>query len=93
LIWLYSLNQPTTARPSLHVSHSLCTGFFLSKIYPKLTGVWVTSVILITLSTLFVKTHYLIDVIISVFLGLAVSLLVWTVWDKGITTRKLVRDY
>ena len=93
LIWLYSLNQPTTALPSLHVSHSLCTGFFLSKIYPKLTGVWVTSVILITLSTLFVKTHYLIDVVISVFLGLAVSLLVWTVWDKGITTRKLVRDY
>lgn len=93
LIWLYSLNQPTTALPSLHVSHSLCTGFFLSKIYPKLTGVWVTCVILITLSTLFVKTHYLIDVVISVFLGLAVSLLVWTVWDKGITTRKLVRDY
>ena len=93
LIWLYSLNQPTTALPSLHVSHSLCTGFFLSKIYPKLTGVWVTSVILITLSTLFIKTHYLIDVIISVFLGLAISLLVWTVWDKGITTRKLARDY
>jgi membrane-associated phospholipid phosphatase len=93
LIWLYSLNQPTTALPSLHVSHSLCTGFFLSKIYPKLTGIWVTSVILITLSTLFVKTHYLIDVVISVFLGIAVSLAVWTVWDKGITTRKLARDY
>jgi membrane-associated phospholipid phosphatase len=93
LIWLYSLNQPDTALPSLHVSHSLCTGFFLSKIYPKLTGIWVTSVILITLSTLFVKTHYLIDVVISVFLGSAVTLVVWTVWDKGITTRKLVRDY
>ena len=93
LIWLYSLNQPTTALPSLHVSHSLCTGLFLSKIYPKLTGVWVASVILITLSTLFVKTHYLIDVVISVFLGLAVSLLVWAVWDKGISSRKLVRDY
>ena len=93
LIWLYSLNQPTTALPSLHVSHSLCTGFFLSKIYPKLTGVWVTSVVLITLSTLFIKTHYLIDVVISVFLGIAVSLVVWTVWYKGITTRKLARDY
>jgi len=93
LIWLYSLNQPTTALPSLHVSHSLCTGFFLSKIYPKLTGVWVTSVILITLSTLFIKTHYLVDVIISVFLGFTVTLLVWTVWDKGITSRKLVSDY
>jgi membrane-associated phospholipid phosphatase len=98
LIWLYSLNQPTTALPSLHVSHSLCTGFFLSKIYPKLTGVWVTCVVLITLSTLFVKTHYLVDVIISVFLGLAVTLAVWAIWDKGMVARKpaqekLVRDY
>jgi len=93
LIWLYSLNQPTTALPSLHVSHSLCTGLFLSKIYPKLTAVWVTSVILITLSTLFVKTHWFVDVVISIFLGLAVSLIVKTVWDKGMTTRKLARDY
>ena len=92
LIWLYSLNAPTTALPSLHVSHSLCTGFFLSKIYPKLTGIWVTCVVLITLSTLFVKTHYLIDVVISIFLGLAVSLAVWTAWDKGVTARKLARD-
>ena len=93
LVWLYSLNQPDTALPSLHVSHSLCTGFFLSKLYPKFTGLWVTSVILITLSTLFVKTHYLVDVVISVFLGLAVSLVVSAVWDKGIATRKLARDY
>jgi membrane-associated phospholipid phosphatase len=98
LLWLYSLNAPTTALPSLHVSHSLCTGFFLSKIYPKLTGVWVSCVVLITLSTLFVKTHYLVDVIISIFLGLIISMAVWAVWDKGITTRKpardkLVRDY
>jgi membrane-associated phospholipid phosphatase len=93
LIWIYSLNQPTTALPSLHVSHSLCTGFFLSKIYPKLTGVWITSVVLITLSTLFIKTHYLVDVIISVFLGLIVSMITWMAWDKVITTRKLAHDY
>ena len=98
LIWLYSLNAPTTALPSLHVSHSLCTGFFLSKIYPKLTGIWVTCVVLITLSTLFIKTHYLVDVIISIFLGIVISLAVWTAWDKGILNRKpardkLVRDY
>ena len=92
LIWLYSLNQPTTALPSLHVSHSLCTGFFLSKIYPKLTGVWVTGVVLITLSTLFVKTHYLVDVVISIILGIIVSLAVWVVWEKGIATRKLARN-
>jgi membrane-associated phospholipid phosphatase len=45
------------------------------------------------LSTLFVKTHYLIDVVISVVLGIAVSLVVWVAWDKRVTTRKLVGDY
>jgi membrane-associated phospholipid phosphatase len=98
LIWLYSLNAPTTALPSLHVSHSLCTGFFLSKIYPKLTGIWVFCVVLITLSTLFVKTHYLVDVIISIFLGIAITLAIRAAWDRAINARKpaqdkLVRNY
>ena len=93
LLWLYSINQPTTALPSLHVSHSLCTGFFLGKLYPKLSGVWITSVVLITLSTLFVKTHYLVDVVISVALGAVVTLIVWVLWERGIKSRKLAREY
>jgi len=92
LIWLYSMNQPTTALPSLHVSHSLCTGFFLSKIYPKITWIWVSTVVLITLSTLFIKVHYLVDVVISIFLGGIVSLVIWTVWGKNISAPKLPRD-
>jgi membrane-associated phospholipid phosphatase len=82
LIYLYSLNHPTTALPSLHVSHSLCTGYFLSKIYPRFSTILVILVILITLSTLFIKTHYLVDVIISIFLGLFISLATWRIWDK-----------
>ncbi len=93
LIWIYGLNAPTTALPSLHVSHSICTGFYLTKIYPKLKGLWVSCVVLITLSTLFVKTHYLIDVVISIFLGIGVTYAVWKAWEKGIATRKLARDY
>ena len=93
LIWIYSLNQPTTALPSLHVSHSICTSFFLCKVFPKLTSVWVTCVVLITLSTLFVKTHYFIDVIISIFLGIGVTYAVWAVWERGIATHILARDY
>lgn len=83
LIGLYSMNHPTTALPSLHVSHSLCTGYFLNKIYPKYTVIWVSLVILITLSTLFVKTHYLVDVIISIFLGVIISLATWKVWERN----------
>jgi membrane-associated phospholipid phosphatase len=92
VVWLYSLNQPDTALPSLHVSHSLCTGFFLSKIYPKITGGFITMVVLITLSTLFIKTHYFIDVVISICLGLTVSLATWAIWEKRVTARKLAQD-
>lgn len=93
LSWLYNQNTPTTALPSLHVAHSICTGFFLNKILPKISGVWVTCVILITLSTLFVKTHYLVDVIISVFLGLIISLSTWWIWQRWNYTHEPARDY
>ncbi len=93
LLYLYSLNRPDTALPSLHVAHTICTGYFLGKIYPKLNGVWVTCVILISLSTLFVKTHYLVDVILSVFLGIGVTHLVAKIWDRASAPRVLARDY
>ena len=84
LIYLYGLNHPTTALPSLHVSHSLCTGFFLTKIYPKATKILLFLVTLITLSTLFIKTHYLVDVIISIFLGMIISVTISNAWEKGL---------
>lgn len=87
LLWLYNLNRPLTALPSLHVSHSLCTGYFLSKIYPKYTWIWATFVILISLSTLLVKQHYIADVGIGALLGVVISMLVVMWWDRRAAAR------
>jgi membrane-associated phospholipid phosphatase len=84
LLWLYSLNRPLTALPSLHVSHSLCTAYFFSKIYPRLTWLWIFIVALISVSTLFVKHHYIADVTVGAILGVIVSLGIGILWEKKI---------
>jgi len=93
LIWLYNLNRPLTALPSLHVAHSLCTGYFLSKIYPKWTGLWMSIVVLISISTLFVKHHYIADVVIGALLGAIVCLAIDIIWEGRSTSRSLLKEY
>ncbi len=93
LIYLYNLNRPLTALPSLHVSHSLCTGYFLSKIYPKLTWLWMSIVVLISISTLFVKHHYIADVVIGNVLGAIVCLVIDGIWEGRAISRSLAKGY
>jgi membrane-associated phospholipid phosphatase len=93
LIYLYNLNRPLTALPSLHVSHSLCTGYFLSKIYPKLTWLWMSIVVLISVSTLFVKHHYIADVVIGNVLGAIVCLVIDAIWEGWAVSRTLAKGY
>jgi membrane-associated phospholipid phosphatase len=92
LIWLYNLNRPLTALPSLHVSHSLCTGYFLSKISPKWTWLWMSTVVLISISTLFVKHHYIADVVIGGLLGAIVCLAIDVIWEGRAASRSLVKE-
>ena len=93
LIWLYNLNRPLTALPSLHVSGSLCTGYFLSKIHPKLTWLWMSTVVLISISTLFVKHHYIADVVTGGLLGAIVCLVIDVIWEGRAASRSLVKEY
>jgi membrane-associated phospholipid phosphatase len=93
LIWLYNLNRPLTALPSLHVSHSLCTGYFLSKIFPKLTWLWMSTVVLISISTLFVKHHYIADVVSGGLLGAVVCLIIDVIWEGRTKSHSLVNGY
>ena len=93
LIWLYNLNRPLTALPSLHVAHSLATGYFLSKIYPKLTWLWMAIVVLISISTLFVKHHYIADVVIGDVLGASVCLIIDVIWEGRAAFRSLAKEY
>lgn len=87
LIWSYNLNRPLTALPSLHVSHSLCTAYFLSKIFPRLTWLWMSTVVLISISTLFVKHHYIADVVIGGMLGAIVCLAIDVIWEGRAESR------
>jgi membrane-associated phospholipid phosphatase len=91
LIWSYNLNRPLTALPSLHVAHSLCTGYFLSKIYPRLTWLWMSIVVLISISTLFVKHHYIADVVIGDVLGAIVCLAIDAIWEGRAAFRPMVK--
>lgn len=93
LIWLYNLNRPLTALPSLHVAHSLCTGYFLSKIHPKKTWLWMSTVVLISISTLFVKHHYIADVVVGGVIGAIVSLAIDFIWEGRAISRSLVKGY
>lgn len=93
LIWSYNLNRPLTALPSLHVSHSLCTGYFLSKIFPRLTWLWMSTVVLISISTLFVKHHYIADVVIGGMLGAIVCLAIDVIWEGRAESDSLVKEY
>jgi len=93
LIWLYNLNRPLTALPSLHVSHSLCTAYFLSKIHPKLTWPCMSLVVLISISTLFVKHHYIADVVIGALLGAVVSLAIDVIWEGRAASRSMLKEY
>lgn len=93
LIWLYNLNRPLTALPSLHVAHSLCTGYFLSKIFPKQTWIWMSTVVLISISTLFVKHHYIADVVIGGVLGAIVCMAIDIIWEGRAAARSLIKQY
>jgi membrane-associated phospholipid phosphatase len=93
LIWLYNLNRPLTALPSLHVAHSLCTGYFLRKIFPKWTWLGMFTVVLISISTLFVKHHYIVDVVIGGLLGAIVCLAIDVIWEGRSAYRSPVKEY
>jgi len=87
------LNRPLTALPSLHVAHSLCTGYFLSKIFPKQTWLWMSTVVLISVSTLFVKHHYSADVVIGGILGAIVCMAIEIIWGGRSAARSLIKEY
>jgi len=70
--WHYSLNRPLTAFPSLHVAHAICLTIFFVMEVPELTAFWIALPVLIALSTLFTKEHYVLDVVGGIVLGLAV---------------------
>jgi membrane-associated phospholipid phosphatase len=72
LNFCYALDPPSNCFPSLHVATSFVGALVVNKIAPK-AGPWlILTAGLIAVSTMFVKQHYLVDVIAGLALGLGV---------------------
>lgn len=63
LRWVYAHDQPNNALPSSHVYLTLLCGLLWMRWKPRGRLLWLTGVLVISLSTLFTKQHYLLDVI------------------------------
>lgn len=69
---LYSADPPYNCFPSLHVAHSFVSALACARVHRRLGAVAVIAALLVALSTLFTKQHYLLDVAAgSVLAGIA----------------------
>lgn len=70
ILLIYSKDQPFNCFPSLHVSLSIISGLYWVLKFPKIVLPMTVFVILICLSTVFVKQHYLVDIIGGLILAI-----------------------
>ncbi len=68
----YTLDQPSTCFPSLHVATSIMGALIVNKVDPKLGRPLLVLAILISASTMLVKQHFFADVIGGLILAGAV---------------------
>jgi hypothetical protein len=61
LNWIYSNDHAYNAFPSGHVYFTTLIAIFWTRWYPKWRGVWIATVVIIFLATLFTGQHYLPD--------------------------------
>jgi len=73
VLWIYGGDQVHNALPSGHTYTTLIIVIFWSQWLPKLKPLWIGITVLVLLSTLFTKQHYLLDL-------LAASVLVVTTY-------------
>lgn len=66
---LYGADPPYNCFPSLHVAHSFVSALTCSRVHRGIGAVAVTCALLVSLSTLFTKQHYVVDVIAGVILA------------------------
>jgi len=83
VVFIYGSDQAHNALPSGHTYTTLIIAVFWSQWLPKLKPLWIVITVLVLLSTLFTRQHYLLDL-------LAAALLVaGTYWLSGILVGKL----
>lgn len=67
--WLYSIDMPYNAFPSLHASVSFLALIAWTRMKSKIRFLMIAITILIIISTLFVKQHYVIDIMGGIILA------------------------
>jgi membrane-associated phospholipid phosphatase len=75
LRFLYSADPPYNCFPSLHVAHSFVSALTCVRLHRGLGFVALTCALLVALSTLFTKQHYVLDVIAGIGLAFAAYLI------------------
>ncbi|OGY99628.1 MAG: hypothetical protein A2945_03210 [Candidatus Liptonbacteria bacterium RIFCSPLOWO2_01_FULL_52_25] len=71
LAWQYSIDRPSNMFPSIHIAVSLLVAFVAGTKKPSYRW-WVLAwVLLIAMSTLFIKQHYVVDIVGGVVVALA----------------------
>jgi len=69
IIWLYQTDRAYNAAPSGHTFNTLIFFLYMQKWNPKYKYLWLILAILIILSTVLVKQHYILDVLSGLVLG------------------------
>jgi membrane-associated phospholipid phosphatase len=67
---LYGMDPPYNCFPSLHVAHSFVSALTCLRVHRRVGLVAIVSAALVSLSTLFTKQHYVLDVIAGVLMAL-----------------------
>jgi membrane-associated phospholipid phosphatase len=93
--YIYKSDNPYDCFPSLHVLDAFLPSIFLFKYNKKLLVriISVVSFLSITASTVFIKQHYILDVVSAIILGMAMYLLFGSdfLWGKNPAGR--ITDY
>lgn len=86
MAWVYALDKPYNCFPSIHVLNAFLVTLFLCKYHHEkaIRMFAVVSYIMITLSTLFIYQHYVLDAISATLLGMTMYLLYTNdyIWSK-----------
>jgi len=61
--WVYKKDGDTNGFPSNHVFMSIICSYYLSLSYPNMYLLWILLGIMVSISTVFAKQHYIIDII------------------------------
>jgi len=68
VLWIYGSDQVHNALPSGHTYTTLIIAIFWSRWLPKLKPLWIGITVLVLLSTLFTKQHYILDLLAAAVL-------------------------